>query len=328
MLPAKITSTNWNGSDQPNPNTRFRRPPAAKNVTARVTGVGQVTVRWQDYNPTDPWDINEDFAWYIRYCPAAVAGVQDAHWTLSVLQRSKVIGVMGAVGSGQYFTITYHEDNIPDGYIMVRGESTSMQGEPSTPIFVQLGDDNTDTTPDVSSINVLDVTVEKERVPYDVLKLDFFYIAPFNKKDFAGVHVHMVGYNGVSVPVEIGQMAHWDKSSGLLTHTHRLAIEGGLGSGTATFTNGSPNVVRLTGTNFNGAWVNRQILIDMSSTEAHAERTIASFTDANHIAMNADFIGVTGTYTWKVLNQTTFYVVPIGLNGSRGDYSAAGSAAI
>lgn len=313
----------WNGAGDL-PRGFPHRPPAPRNVTARSLNVGAVTVRWQDYGPEANWDINRDFLWVVRYCPANVAGVTDPNWTLAVLQRSKIIGSVAAVGQNTYFSINYEEVGLPDGYVQVVGIDGSMRGTPSTPLFI-----NFTGTEKVIPENVYDflgASFQKIMVPYENLQVTFGYIPPEITTNFGGVHMHYTGYETLTDPRELGPPERWDKSTGSIFFTRNLPLETGAANGTATFTNGSATVNRVSGDNFAVGHIGRIISADLSSTTGSAGYIVNGFASANQITLTTTWAEASGTYTFKVNNGMIFYCVPIGKNGERDDYALAPTA--
>lgn len=319
-------------------------PPAPRNVSVKVGGLGAVigsfTVTWQDYSQAD-WNGTTPFWWSVRYCSAAEAGHAGDRpdtpapnfysWVTHVLDKSRSLGLFQAEGHGKYMTLS-HTEQLPDGYIMVVGTSGAHVGPPNYPIFVRLTV-NLDTIPDVGIVGPNVFTVSKERVPRDVLRFDmtYFILLPPEFHEFAGVHPHVIDYNGYTAPREMGAMARWDGSTGLQRMTYRLPVETGQAEGTATFTHGSAAVLWISNDTFSAGYVGRKIVVDLDSDTADVYQ-IQTFVDPTHITLNAVFFdpnGVGGTYPFKVLSNSTFYFVPIGKSGARvGDYTTAASVSI
>lgn len=313
-------------------------PPAPRDVSARVTRIGEFTVTWRDFSQSD-WPHGIPFAWYVRYCPADLAGnpgdrpdtpaPEFYSWATDVLFKSKYVGSISAVGNGQVMSLTHRED-LPDGYVQVVGSNGPQVGPCSYPLYVRLTA-NGNVAPDVGIVGPLGLTITKERVPRDVLRIDGQYgilMSP-ELNEFAGVHPHVTNYGGVSTAREIGRMASWDGSRGINTFTYRLPVEQGLASGTALFTHGSAAVLWISGDTFSAGHLGRAIIADYSSTQASPTYVVQTFTDTTHIDLNAVFFdpnGVGGTYAWKVFSNSTWYFVPIGKSGARvGDYTTAPS---
>jgi hypothetical protein len=327
--------------------TSHIQPPAPRDVRAKTTAIGEFNVSWKDYDQAD-WQGTSPFSWSVRYCSASQAGnpgdpfdplgigppgtgaaYSARAWILHMLYVSKQVGSTPALGHGARMSLTHRED-LPDGYVLVVGTTGTYVGPPSYPIYLRLTAESL-VVPDVGTVGPLALTITKERVPRDVLRVDGQYGVLFSPtvQQFAGVHPHVINYDGVSTPREVGPMARWDGSNGIITFTYRVPVEPGQASGTAQFTHGSANVVWVSGDTFSAGYVGRRIIADLSATVASATYVVQTYTNSTHIALNAVFFdpnGVGGIYQWKIFSNSTWYFVPIGKSGARvGDYTTAPS---
>ena len=301
-------------------------PPQPQNVRVRLISVGNFLMSWTDLPPSANTGVRA--FWMVFYTSKDVAGSQTSqqNWSTNTYKGGQRIASVDSTFSGGTISVSFSLPNQQDGYVQVVGYFVNSNGGvPSVPILLNF-EGNLNLVP--GNVLSASMVVSKERVPYDVLRLDATYTPPADLTlDYGGAAVYMVGYNAGTIPQEF-TMDQWDHSTGNQLATFRLPIETGQGSGTATFTNGSGGVLGVTGTAFSAGWVGRKFLVDVSSTSSQVYQ-VSAFTDGTHLTITPTFTGTNGTYSWKALNAVTFYFVSVGTSGARViDYTTAVSTSI
>jgi len=315
----------WGSSADNGPDINGPTPyriPSPIGVTAEVTGANEFMVKWADAKPVGTRRLI--FDWFILYCGRKLAGSPSGRvdWNESVAKKASIVGAIPSLGTGQQLSYTHRDTSLPDGYVQIQGISDSgIKGRPSTPVPLQITG-NTGGIPDL--ITALDLTLTKERIPRDVLRIDGLWYPPNDRTELAGLQLYLVGYNGESTPRELGSMTPWSGSSGTNYLQHRLPVETGFAQGTALFTNGSAAVVRATGPTFiTGTWNGHSMIADLDAQTSSATYKVLSVSDADHLTLTSNFQEATGTYSFIALNITIAYFVAVGKSGARtSDYTA------
>lgn len=266
--------------------------------------------------------------WSIRYCPATSAGTQDGdnNWPETVYKLSRELTSREMGADNQSHIVSYTDPTLLNGYVLVvaTAGTNARHGQPSYPHFVNFEESALEIAPEPVTAGA--ITVEKRRDP-DYLRFTLSWTRPVVTTYYGGVHPHITGYAGGSLPSEVGSPDLWDGTI-VQTAIHNLPLETGLGNGTAVFTSGSGTVTKVSGDNFVAGFVGRKILIDTSSTTAVVYQVSARASNTS-MTITPVFAGSTGTKTYKVLNAITFYLVSISQTGARDpDYTTAATLSV
>jgi hypothetical protein len=328
----------WGGSARNGEDWRVRTPqaearaPRPRNVRIDVPEAGTIRARWRDINI----DRRDSLlaSWRVIYCPSSTAGnpIGGEQWADRVMRLGIGIEQVPIRGSGEEMEILHLDLHKTNGYVVVTGISeTGLLGYPSEPGFVRLEGSTTALAADVTN-PALSYSFQDTTGGYAVMKISPSYSLPSDTADFFGVHIHTMGYMGANVPMEIDS-AHdqQGKPGGARSDPWILHIprDSGLGSGTATFNNGSAAVVRVSGTNFAAGMVGRRMMVQDPNSDTWFDSAVNTFTDINNVTMTSPYTGPTGIRSWVVLNAITFYFVSISVRGSRvADFTTAPSVTI
>jgi hypothetical protein len=297
-----------------------------------VPETGTIRARWRDIN----LDRRDSLlaSWRVIYCPSSTAGnaIGGEQWADRVMRLGIGIEQVPIRGSGEEMEVRHLDLTKTNGYVVVTGISeTGLLGYPSEPGFVRLEGSTAALANNVTNPAIA-YSFQLTSGGYQVMKISPTYNLPSDIANFFGVHIHTTGYLGAGVPQELDS-AHdqQGKPGGSASDQWIFHIpqDSGLGSGTATFTNGSPNVVRVSGSNFTAGMVTRRMMVNWGVGDTWFDSAVNTFTDANNVAMTSNFTGTTGVYSWVVLNAITFYFVSVSVRGSRvADFTTAPSVTI
>lgn len=291
--------------------------------------------------PNFDYGIND---WSVRYCAEALAGDQTAAnnagmpWPSYVLRSSRELISVPYKGGDGLVTVSYSaganlsgsvssvSQAIGDGYIIVVAETDFGFGQPTFPYFCQFSGNLAKIPSAVTSptITITEDPPPNVDNPVD-LKIVATYFPPADAvlNEFKGMRLMVTGYNGSSVVQEIGSMSIWDGTMQTQTVTYKLPMETGLGNGVATFTNSNATVAKVSGDNFAAPWNGRLVLVKLSATSYAPSYLITGVTPTTSMTISPVWAGSTANYTYKVLNNMTFYFVSVGLNGGHNPYLSA-----
>ena len=311
------------------------RPVAPADVVVKKLDTNLIRVKWtakQGFTNALAILPGEAF-WSVRQCLDGIAGSQigngnvaAATWADSVMSKSKEIASRPFGNDGDRFSLEYKNEspNIDGVYIQVVAIVSYIYGVPSYPRHVNYALYGPEIPDNVSGVGM---TVTKIVGSYPYLEFSLNYTRPAAIKNYVGMHPHVVGYDGGSVAEEVGKMDRWDQTLNQ-TALYRLPLETGLGNGVAHFTNGSTTVTRVSGSNFAAPWAGRKMIVD-NAANSSATVTINTVTPTASLTLTASWTGATGDYTYKTLNNMTWYLVQIGKNGERpGDITTCNSLSI
>jgi hypothetical protein len=300
--------------------------PPPDGVRVRFLGNSTIEVRWLDvlfqYSENHPVDT-----WGVRFTSDAAAGVQvgGLTWAKNVFAAGFEIGRVSSQADGGERKITYTNSALTTGYITICGQNRGILGIPCTPVPVSFATALTVLPPEVTlQTMIVNETVALNGTGGYVLITGMLpsYIPPATLTNFRGMQLHMKGFNGTTELTEVGTMHLYDGApTGNSSYVFSIPFEDlPLGSGTATFTNGSKNVVRVSGTNFAIGWQNRIMTVNYGTTPPTFEPgppKVQTFTDVNHLSLFVNFAGTTGTYTFQTYNLWDFYFVSVSKSGVR-----------
>jgi hypothetical protein len=318
-------------STPPPPQTGEQRVRAPQNVTVTVLGGGSFKVTWNDirYRFADG-ELRETLLdhWRVIYASTEVAGSPTGgeQWADRVANIGLGIYETHASGQGALISYTHTDTSLGDGWVVVVGISvTGLIGHPSQPAYVRLESATTALADDVTDV---DLAVERRTVNgYQVLRLYPEYTSPSDMDQFWGVQLYVNGFHEVDLE-EIASPHKFPTDTGgepIPPDSWKFDIPAGdfpgssLGLGTATFTNGSKNVVWASGDTFSAGMATRPIYIKEFSTVdgLWTTNTVDVFTDATHIVLLNNFTGVTGVYSWDVQQILIVYFVSLNRRGGR-----------
>lgn len=313
-----------------NPTPRLATPPPPTGVSIKVYANGTWRVFWNDVRSRVINNENDNpvDAWRIGFTRDSVVGPQNSSptWASDVRDKARVVGDIFSSGNAQQLNFYQGDTSDGDGWVTIWGIGpTGLLGKPSTPLR-----DLVSTTTGAIPGNILAASAFYfvNRINANDTSYGFYHDLrvtwkpPATTTEFGGMQLYISSYNGIStlLPQECGSMAVWDRTTGTAESRYKLPEDSGMGSGTATFTNGSAAVVRVSGSNFIVGMTFRNIVIysgNVNDLSVVLQNNITVFTDANHVTMNNTFTGVTGTYSWRVYNAFTMNFVPVSLSGIR-----------
>lgn len=342
-MPLQIIPDDWTspwGGGQPNSgptnpqepeSIEPRTPNVAVEVISAADGIFKVT--WNDIAGVGapPSVVQRLFhLWRVIYASKGAAGNPANSFTTTFAVRVMNVGLqiysIPVLNDGRLITYVHTDPDLGDGWIVVASLTTSgLLGRPSQPIYVRLETGVPDLPDEITGE---ELTLERLTVGgYQVWRFHPSYVSPADMTDFWGVQLYLNGFHQVDLE-EISNAHPFPTNVGgerIPANSWEFDLPAGdkpgssMGMGTATFTNGSTAVVRVSGDNFDAGMASRPIYIkefderDGTWTEA----AINTFTDANNINLLANFTGTTGVYSWDVLPVIICYFVALNPIGQR-----------
>jgi len=319
--------TNFSGGPRDQPPV-FNSMPRVQDLKVRLLGSRRAEITWRTVGS----DVRIASPVYsVRFTSDTVAGSEagDQSWAQRVYDLSKEIDQRPYTRTGVYRVI-FDGTDYPDGWIVVSTVYNGTSYEYSNPVRCQFSVTTAKVPPNISGqIFAISANSYLYRGFYvNSLQMAFSWIPPSDAADFAGVALHVKGLNGATDPVELSAFQTWDQTRQLFTPIINLPLETGRVNGSATFTNGSTAIVRISGSAFVAGDVGRRVVVfNTNGSVFEGFNNVATFTDGSHITQAAPFGGSTGSYTFRILNTLTAYFVSASKNGARvGDYTTAPNA--
>jgi hypothetical protein len=264
--------------------------------------------------------------WRVIYADAGVAGnvTGGQQWAIRVRDVGLGIYQQQVLGGGDMQEYIHVDPQLGDGWVVVVGVSVSGRlGQPSEPAYARLS-----VAGGAVSDDVTDVTVDIERRTvngYEVIRVMPGYTSPVDMDNFWGVQLYFAGFH-LPETEEIADAHRFPTTTGghpIPPNSWSFDMPNSIDrSGTATFTNGSQSVVRVSGSTFVGGvggMVGRPIFARTFTTRdgLWEENIVDAVADVDHLTMVNNFAGTTGVYEWEVPEPLIIYFVSLNPRGGR-----------
>lgn len=302
------------GPDFPfDPEPFLALPPPPVDVRVRLISATTLQVDWKDIKYINKFKTVDYWAVIIADDSSISGSSGDAGFADKVIRFGISVDTQSSAGDGRQYSFQSSSTVLVKGWVCVVGfDLTGTMGKPSTPYHFDMSGNNTKTAPPDGSGFSLNYNVGRIN-NVDTFNLTFSAIPPADRSLFGGWHVHLTGYNALTQYTEIGSLQNPSSDSSTSTWTVRLPMEGGQGNGVATFS--GTGVTKVSGDNFNAAWIGHLIYVRDVTTGTTGLTTVAGVSSAT--AMTTGAALTAGTWTYRVLNALSFRLVSVSTNGSR-----------
>lgn len=289
-----------------------RIPPPPTDVRISVLG-NVITAKWRGPRTTPKSGNNiENWAVIIASDTAVGGSSSDPDFGNTVADAGRVIDSKAPVSNGIYeSSISF--TGFPTGWVIIVAYNlVGQRGRPSAPVLVDL----TGVLSLLPPPDALGFSMGYDVSRYNSIDTFNVYVSAIPPADlslFGGWHLHLSGYNALTQWMEVASLQTRSSDSGITRFEVNMPMEGGQGNGVATFTGTA--VAKVSGDNFNAAWVGRAIYVrDVTTGKTGVTNVIAV---ASTVAMTLGAALTNGTWTYRVLNTLTFKLVSISRNGVR-----------